>query len=168
VLREVIDTGTGKGATALGVGRGAAGKSGTTDGNVDAWFAGVTGNYAVTVWVGFDARKTTGLTGSQAALPTWARFVDASGTDEETLEAPQGVTLAEVCVDTDLPPCGASCATREEWFPVGGVPSCEGGAPEGPDEAPRSPVRIPRDAPADAGAPAEARESARRWWEVWR
>jgi len=130
VMREVLRSGTGKSAAKYGVGSGAAGKSGTTDGNKDAWFVGVTGGYSVAVWVGFDREKTLGLTGSQAALPTWARFVAATGTSGTVGAVPSGVERVEVCVETDLPPCGSCAETRPEYFTAGKVPDPSCGALE--------------------------------------
>ena len=50
ILPQVITSGTGKSAD---IGRLAAGKTGTTDDNVDAWFCGYTHQLATAVWVGF-------------------------------------------------------------------------------------------------------------------
>jgi membrane peptidoglycan carboxypeptidase len=50
ILRGVITSGTGKGAT---IGRPAAGKTGTTNGPTAAWFDGYTPDFAGAVWVGF-------------------------------------------------------------------------------------------------------------------
>jgi penicillin-binding protein 1B len=123
VLRQVLVDGTGRSASRHGVGPGAAGKSGTTDEYVDAWFVGVTGPYAVAVWVGFDKGRKVGLTGGEAALPTWARFVAWSGTSGQQPKPPEGVEAAEVCVETDLPPCPGCTATRTEYFAAGTVPA---------------------------------------------
>jgi len=49
-----------------------AGKTGTTDDNRDAWFAGYAGDYLSVVWVGRDDNTPMGLTGSSGALPVWA------------------------------------------------------------------------------------------------
>ena len=122
MLREVLRTGTGKAASKYGVGKGAAGKSGTTDNYKDAWFVGVTGPYAVAVWVGFDRGKAVGLTGGQAALPAWARFVAATGTSDAVDDAPAGVERVDVCVTTGEPPCPSCDETRLEWFSSGHVP----------------------------------------------
>lgn len=122
VLRSVMKEGTGKSAAKYGVGPGAAGKSGTTDGYVDAWFVGTTGPYAVAVWVGFDKNQPIGLTGSQAALPTWARFVAGTGTSGAVAGPPSSVVSAEICRETGLPPCASCVETRAEYFTAGQVP----------------------------------------------
>ena len=56
-LRGVIESGTG---TAADIGRPAAGKTGTTQDNVDAWFAGYVPGYAAVVWMGHPAAHADG------------------------------------------------------------------------------------------------------------
>jgi membrane carboxypeptidase/penicillin-binding protein len=73
--------------------------------------------------VGFDKGRKVGLTGGEAALPTWARFVAWSGTSGQQPKPPEGVEAAEVCVETDLPPCPGCTATRTEYFAAGTVPA---------------------------------------------
>lgn len=130
VMRTVMSEGTGKAVSRYGVGPGAAGKSGTTDGTKDAWFAGVSGGYSVVVWVGFDDGKALGLTGSSAALPIWARVVDALGNSDSVPVAPEGLESAVLCDATDLPVCEGCEATHVEWFTTGSVPitDCTAGA----------------------------------------
>lgn len=52
-----------------------AGKTGTTDGLRDSWFAGFTGNLLAVVWVGRDDNGSARLTGSSGALRVWADLV---------------------------------------------------------------------------------------------
>jgi penicillin-binding protein 1A len=73
----------GTAAAAAGLGRPAAGKTGTTNDNTDAWFAGFTGRALAAVWLGFDSPATKlppGGDGAHAALPLWMRAIrDAEG-----------------------------------------------------------------------------------------
>lgn len=101
VLEGVLTAGTGARASKYGVGPPAAGKSGTTDEFRDAWFVGLSREYAVAVWVGRD-EGLLGLAGSVAALPTWARFVAATNGSKAPRPRPDGVTTAEICADTGL------------------------------------------------------------------
>ncbi len=99
VLRGVLTRGTGRGAGALGVGPNAAGKTGTTDAGRDAWFAGYTPDLVVVSWVGLDV-KTLGLTGGEAAVPVWARFVAAAGPPSRRFAAPE--QMQSICAETGL------------------------------------------------------------------
>ncbi len=127
VLRSVMTEGTGKGAAKYGVGAGARGKSGTTNGYKDGWFAGTVGGYAVVVWVGFDQNEPIGITGSKAALPIWARFVAGTGLSGASGRSSpaEGVEAATVCEETDLPPCPNCEVTRVEYFSAGHVPEAD-------------------------------------------
>lgn len=73
VLSEVLTRGTASRAAALGLNKPAAGKTGTTDHFVDAWFLGYTEGLTCGVWVGFDHPKTImkGGYGAELALPIW-------------------------------------------------------------------------------------------------
>ncbi|MGA8262720.1 MAG: penicillin-binding protein 1B [Arenicellales bacterium] len=76
-LQEVIRSGTGHALEkrfdpALGL----AGKTGTTDGFRDSWFAGYSGNYVTVVWVGRDDNKSTGLSGATGAMLLWADIME--------------------------------------------------------------------------------------------
>ncbi len=75
MLQGVIESGTGRSARGLRVP--AAGKTGTTDENVDAWFIGYTPDIVTGVWVGYDRKKTlgSGNTGGKIAAPIWLDFM---------------------------------------------------------------------------------------------
>jgi penicillin-binding protein 1B len=79
-LVQVMQRGTGRSASEeLPRGFAAAGKTGTSDGFRDSWFAGFTGEHVVVVWVGYDDNRPTGLTGATGALPIWAAIVSDVG-----------------------------------------------------------------------------------------
>ena len=73
ILTEVLTRGTAARAASLGLNKPAAGKTGTTDHFVDAWFLGYTEGLTCGVWVGFDRPKTImrGGYGAELALPIW-------------------------------------------------------------------------------------------------
>jgi penicillin-binding protein 1A len=75
MLQGVVQRGTGTKAKALG--RPLAGKTGTTNDFIDAWFVGYSPNLVAGVWVGIDDREPLGSKeqGSRAALPTWIEFM---------------------------------------------------------------------------------------------
>ncbi len=76
MLEGVIDRGTGRSARFFDVDL--AGKTGTTDGFTDAWFAGFTPQLTVVIWVGHDLQKSIGInmTGAAAALPIWKGVIE--------------------------------------------------------------------------------------------
>ena len=84
--------------------RDAGGKTGTTNDYGDAWFMGFTQQIVTGVWVGFDHRSDTKLTGASGALPIWARFMKAAhdtlGLPDEPFEMPDGIVEVELCDST--------------------------------------------------------------------
>lgn len=76
VMRDVVQRGTARRAKVLGRSD-LAGKTGTTNDQVDAWFSGFNSQLVATAWVGFDNPKPMGRgeTGSRAALPMWIYFM---------------------------------------------------------------------------------------------
>ena len=73
-LSSVIQHGTGRAARVLRRSD-LAGKTGTTNNKVDAWFAGYNPHLCSVVWVGFDNQQTLREFGAQAALPIWINFM---------------------------------------------------------------------------------------------
>ena len=75
MLQGVVQRGTGTRAKVLG--RPVAGKTGTTNDFLDAWFVGYSPNLVAGVWVGIDDRETLGNkeSGGRAALPIWIEFM---------------------------------------------------------------------------------------------
>ena len=99
VLRETAERGTGGGArrqvpAVVPI----AGKTGTTNDNVDVWFVGMTPDLVGGVWLGFDKPKTimAGAGGGSLAAPIWgqmvARYYVGRAPGEWT--APSGLTFA--------------------------------------------------------------------------
>ncbi len=101
--------------------RPAAGKTGTTDDENDAWFVGYTPDLVAGVWVGCDRNRKLGLTGTQAAVPIWARFMTAAhrGKPVRDFLAPPGVVDVWIDADTGYR-AGAECphVMRESFIPT--------------------------------------------------
>jgi penicillin-binding protein 1A len=89
MMAAVVARGTAAAATALG--RPAAGKTGTTNDNTDAWFIGFTGRALGAVWLGFDDPvHKLGPTGdgAHAALPLWMAAIRAAEGDRPAVAVP--------------------------------------------------------------------------------
>ena len=91
MLKDVVKRGTARKALALKRSD-LAGKTGTTNDYVDAWFSGFNSKVATTVWVGFDQPRTMGRgeAGSLTALPIWVDYmkVGLNNIEEDTEELP--------------------------------------------------------------------------------
>src|SRR3954453_22271679 len=94
LLEGVITQGTGAGYTSIGC-TGEAGKTGTSEGESDAWFVGYTPLYSTAVWVGHpQSRELTGF-GGPTAGPIWASFLSAAG-DGDRPEFAEPASLPEL------------------------------------------------------------------------
>lgn len=98
LLRGVVEHGTGRMMRALK--RPTAGKTGTTNDLVDAWFIGFTPQIVCGVWVGQDDNKPLGRreTGARAAGPIWLDFMSEAlkGRPAEDFAVPPGVVFTRV------------------------------------------------------------------------
>ncbi|MBE0488974.1 MAG: penicillin-binding protein 1A [Halomonas sp.] len=119
MLRDVIDSGTGRAALSLGRDD-IVGKTGTTNNQRDAWFAGYNAELVATVWVGKDNNETTAEYGANAALPIWIDFMgDAlEGRPEAKHERPASLVTARVDPDSGrLLPDGHGGGISELFHP---------------------------------------------------
>ncbi|GIX21466.1 MAG: penicillin-binding protein 1B [Gammaproteobacteria bacterium] len=97
LLQLVVERGTARAAGQRLPELQAAGKTGTSDGNRDAWFAGFTGSHLAVVWVGRDDNAPAGVYGAQAALPVWIELMAA--VDAEPLHLPRAANVETVWID---------------------------------------------------------------------
>ncbi len=95
MMRDVVRYGTATKAMSLGRGD-LAGKTGTTNDHIDAWFAGFNPGLVAVAWIGFDNPTDLGNneTGGQAALPIWTHYMQRAlkGVKEKAFEPPSGIT----------------------------------------------------------------------------
>ncbi len=123
-MRDVIDRGTGRVIRRLGFNHPAAGKTGTTNDNVDAWFIGFTPDLACGVWVGYDERLSLGKrqTGGETAAPIWAEFIKAALAGKPAKEfAPppgteSGFVKKRICQDSGELACFHCPRLQDEIF----------------------------------------------------
>ena len=99
MLQDVITRGTAVRARALHR-KDLAGKTGTTNDQKDAWFAGYNGDFVTVAWVGFDQPSTLGRReyGGTAALPIWMEFMAGAldGRPEHSQPIPEGLTSVRI------------------------------------------------------------------------
>lgn len=105
VLRDVIKLGTGRRALVLERGD-IAGKTGTTNGPMDAWFSGYSPDLVTSAWVGFDNYTPLGRRefGGTAALPMWIDFMREGLRElpENPRRLPQGISHVRIDPDSGL------------------------------------------------------------------
>ena len=110
MLADVINAGTAYRARQSGFMLPAAGKTGTTNDYVDAWFVGFTPKLVTGVWIGFDQPKTIIRNGyaGEIAVPLWAGFMKVATKDDkpEWLARPAGVIGTNVCRISGKLPAG--------------------------------------------------------------
>jgi penicillin-binding protein 1A len=98
MLRDVTIYGTAAKASVALKRKDLAGKTGTTNEYVDAWFCGYQMTAAACAWIGFDQPKNLGNkeTGGAAALPIWIGYMGRALKDVPigTPETPEGVVAA--------------------------------------------------------------------------
>jgi penicillin-binding protein 1A len=120
LLHDVVRHGTAARAMSLGR-KDLAGKTGTTNDLVDAWFAGYQPGIVAIAWMGFDQPKKLGNneTGSVAALPVWMDYMGRALKEvpEVFMPIPQGIVTARVNESGQRAPEG-----RPEFFFAENVP----------------------------------------------
>jgi penicillin-binding protein 1A len=154
LMQSVMDHGTGYPARMRGFLNPAAGKTGTMDEYMDAWFVGYTPSLVCGTWVGYDQKKTIGpgMTGARAALPIWTDIMIAAtrGRPVEDFPVPLGTSQRQVCAETGMLATDACPGVTTEMFGEGAEPTeyCTAhpgnplqpvGAPEGAPPAPEKP-----------------------------
>ncbi|MDO9566800.1 MAG: penicillin-binding protein 1B [Candidatus Desulfaltia sp.] len=110
-----------------------AGKTGTTDGFRDSWFAGFSDEHLMVVWVGMDNNEPTGLTGSSGALRIWADIIRAMPTQSLSLELPDNIEWALIDPVTGLQ-ADDNCQGAQ-W-----IPFIKGSVPDDPAPCMQNPV----------------------------
>lgn len=116
-LQGVMDHGTGEGAA---IDRPVAGKTGTTQDNVDAWFAGYAPGYTAVVWMGFaegaipmEDVHGRSVTGGSFPATIWRTFMEVAVADREPAEFPEPPEVISG-VERDQAPVATRPAPEDE------------------------------------------------------
>jgi penicillin-binding protein 1A len=131
LMRDVVRYGTAAKAMSLGR-QDLAGKTGTTNDHIDAWFCGFNGRLVAISWIGFDTPANLGVneTGGQAALPIWMAYAGKvlKGTPETELMPPSGVVALNINPATGLRELDGHSRTTEFFYQESQPPIGEDGA----------------------------------------
>ena len=124
MLADVINAGTAYKARQAGFTLPAAGKTGTTNDYIDAWFIGYTPHLVAGVWVGFDQPQTIVANGyaAELAVPIWTSFMKVATRNDspDWFSRPANVVGVNVCrLSGKLPNLG--CGSVETTDDNGGV-----------------------------------------------
>ena len=99
MMHDVVQKGTATRAKQLGR-QDLAGKTGTTNNQVDAWFAGYNPRQVAIAWIGFDQPRSLGRdeTGGKAALPIWITYMATAlkGMPDVPVNVPDGVMAVKI------------------------------------------------------------------------
>jgi penicillin-binding protein 1A len=162
LLKGVITQGTGAGYTSIGCAS-EAGKTGTSEGESDAWFVGYTPMFSTAVWVGHpQSREATGF-GGPTAGPIWQSYMSSAQEGQcPEFEVPDSLPELSGLDSSHTSASGYSSeyeyeapeAEEEEEKASGGKNGNEGGeGNEGGDEAAAEPTPAPAPTPAPTAPP---------------
>lgn len=115
-LKSVIQQGTGRGALVLKR-NDLAGKTGTTNEQVDAWFTGFNHKIVTTVWVGYDSLASLKEYGAQAALPIWVDYMRLAlaKMPEQNMPVPPDIVTVRINPYTGTPASPSQRAIFEKF-----------------------------------------------------
>lgn len=139
MMREVVRRGTGRRAgEALGR-QDFGGKTGTTNNQLDAWFAGFNTDIVAAAWIGSDGLDPLGRNeyGGVAALPMWTAFMQGQldNLSDELPPEPAGIETIRIDRQTGEPASGDSSMLElfmEDNMPeVGNSDGSENGGKQG-------------------------------------
>ena len=116
-LQNVIQHGTASAARVLNR-QDIAGKTGTTNDQMDAWFAGYNRDLVVTTWIGFDNPQPLHEYAAGLALPVWIDFMKPAlhGKPEHSLTEPPGIVSLGINPDNGLRARPNQINTITEYF----------------------------------------------------
>jgi len=135
ILQDVITRGTGRRALVLER-EDLGGKTGTTNGPMDAWFSGFNRDVVTTSWVGFDEYTPLGRRefGGTAALPIWIQYMQQAlkNSPDVPRQLPPGIVRVRIDPDSGLLAEPGQEGAIYEYFREDKVPARGGHNEQGP------------------------------------
>ena len=161
VLQGVITSGTG---TAAGIGRPAAGKTGTTNNYTNAWFVGYTPTLSTAVWMGNAASQSTSLGDVKGVDPvyggtwpalTWRAFMSEAlkGVPVTPFTAPAPITAQKSAISSSTSSTRPTVSAGSQRYPQGTPTGGPYQYPATPPLAPPAPTQPPPTLPPPTAPP---------------
>ncbi|MDU2664605.1 MAG: penicillin-binding transpeptidase domain-containing protein, partial [Clostridium perfringens] len=129
MLKSQVESGSAKSAKFGNIP--VAGKTGTTTGDKDYLFAGLTPYYSAAVWVGYDKPREMRTSSGTVTSPIFGKIMGLAhkGLQYKEVEQPSGISKIAVCMDSGLKP--TSFCTQDprgsrvyyDWFINGSAPT---------------------------------------------
>ncbi|EGT3615391.1 peptidase [Clostridium perfringens] len=129
MLKEQVDSGSAKPAKFGNIP--VAGKTGTTTGDKDYLFAGLTPYYSAAVWIGYDQPREMKTSSGNVTSPIFGKIMGIAhkGLEYKEVQQPSGISKVAVCMDSGLKP--TSLCTQDprgsrvyyDWFVDGTAPT---------------------------------------------
>ena len=127
MMKGVVERGTAQAVKVLN--RPVAGKTGTTNDHMDAWFIGYTPEWVAGSWVGFDEKHPLGRpeTGGRAAAPIFVELMQEFLADKPVIDfnIPDGVIPVPINLTTGTPVSPDTPGAFTEYFKLGTEPASE-------------------------------------------
>ncbi len=129
MLKDQVESGSAKPAKFGNIP--VAGKTGTTTGDKDYLFAGLTPYYSATIWIGYDKPREMRTSSGTVTSPIFGKIMGLAHKDLQykEVEQPSGISKIAVCMDSGLKP--TSLCTQDprgsrvyyDWFINGSAPT---------------------------------------------
>ncbi len=162
IMREVVSRGTARRAYEVLDRKDMAGKTGTTNNQLDAWFTGYNSRVVAAAWIGSDGLDPLGRreSGGIAALPMWTNFMVKTMADVPQDEFEPPVGLDSIRINRKTGERGGGDGSMVELFMVGTAP--EGSAADSASASVQSSDGSASDSNAGSGVAAAPAKRTRR------